>query len=147
MQLVWVSSNPYQLGAFVAYDLNMVFKEASKNLSGASLHKASLTIEADPFLYSEAYKHYEQNRNLSRELSKAIANKEYVSPKKLKEFQQTNPDFWEVYYLIGRYHYEKKYYKAALNAFEIAKTKEITTVPDSKEIDLYIKKIKRRLNE
>lgn len=146
-QLVWVSSNPYQLGAFVAYDLNMVFKEASKNLSGASLHKASLTIEADPFLYSEAYEHYEQNRILSRELSKAIANKEYVSPKKLKEFQQTNPDFWEVYYLIGRYHYEKKYYKAALNAFEIAKTKEITTVPDCKEIDLYIKKIKRRLNE
>ena len=89
----------------------------------------------------EADQHSPKAKTKGKAGEKWITNKEYVSPKKLKEFQQTNPDFWEVYYLIGRYHYEKKYYKAALNAFEIAKTKEITTVPDSKEIDLYIKKI------
>ncbi len=146
-QQVWVSANPYQLGAFVAYDLNTVFQEAPKNKSGRSLHNELLTIEADPFLYTEAYKNYERNRVLSREISKAISNNENVTPETLKDFQQNNPDYWEVYYMIGKYHFEKKHYRAALNAFEIAKTKEITTVPDSEEIDLYIKKIKRRLNE
>lgn len=146
-QQVWVSANPYQLGAFVAYDLNTVFQEAPKNKSGRSLHNELLTIEVDPFLYTEAYKNYERNRVLSREISKAISNDETVTPETLKEFQQNNPDYWEVYSLIGKYNFEKKYYRAALNAFEIAKTKEITTIPDSEEIDLYIKKIKRRLNE
>jgi len=146
-QQVWVSASPYQLGAFVAYDLNTVFQEAPKNKSGMSLHNESLSIEADPFLYTDAYKNYERNRVLSREISKAISNKEHVTPETLKAFQQTNPDYWEVYYIVGKYHYEQKYYRAALNAFELAKTKEITTVPDSEEIDLYIKKIKRRLNE
>ncbi|PNQ74662.1 acyl-CoA--6-aminopenicillanic acid acyl-transferase [Hanstruepera neustonica] len=146
-RLVWVSANPYQLGAFVAYDLNTVFQEAPKNSSGKSLHNEVLTIEADPFLYTQAYKNYERNRILSREISKAIKNEENVTPETLKEFQQTNPDYWEVYYIIGKYNYEKKYYRAALNAFEMAKTKEITTIPDREQIDLYIKKIKRRLNE
>ncbi|WP_191858297.1 C45 family autoproteolytic acyltransferase/hydolase [Hanstruepera ponticola] len=146
-QVVWVSANPYQLGAFVAYDLNTVFQEAPKNKSGISLHNETLTIEVDPFLYTDTYQNYERNRVLSREISKAISNNEHVKPKTLKEFQKTNPDYWEVYYIIGKYNYEKKYYRAALNAFERAKTKEITTVPDREEIDLYIKKIKRRLNE
>ena len=146
-RMVWVSANPYQLGEFVAYNLNTVFQEAPTNESGISLHNEALTIEADPFQYTNAYKNYERNRVLSREVSKATSNNKHLDSETLKEFKNTNPDYWEVHYLIGKYLYEKKYYRAAINAFELAKTKEITTVPDKENIDLHIKKIKRQLNE
>ena len=106
-----------------------------------------LTIEEDPFQYTNAYLDYEKYRILSRQVEKAISNDDHIVPIMLTELQKTNPDYWQAYYLIGKYYYEKKYYKAALNAFEEAKTKEITTVPSKEKIDLYIKKIKRKLIE
>jgi hypothetical protein len=44
------------------------------------------------------------------------------------------------------YYYKKGYLTASLNAFEKAKTKEITTIPDKGNVNLYIKKLKRKLN-
>jgi len=146
-RLVWVSSNPYQLGEFVAYNLNTVFNEAPKNTQAKPLNNKTLTIEEDPFQYTEAYLDYETYRILSRQVEKAISNDEHLVPIMLTELHKTNPEYWKGYYLIGKYYYEKKYYRAALNAFEVAKTKEITTVPDKEQIDLYIKKIKRKLDE
>lgn len=146
-RLVWVSSNPYQLGEFVAYNLNTVFNEAPSNKLAKPLNNKSITIEEDPFQYTEAYLDYEKYRVLSRQVEKAISHNNYIVPIMLTELQEANPEYWGAYYLVGKYNYEKKYYRAALNAFEKAKTKEITTVPDQKQIDLYIKKIKRKLNE
>jgi len=145
--LVWVSSNPYQLGEFVAYNLNTVFSEAQNNTEAIPLNNKKLTIEEDPFQYTEAYLNYETYRMLTRQVEKAISVNKHLAPKMLEELQKLNPNYWQAYYLVGKYNYEKKYYRAALNAFEIAKTKEITTVPDQEQIDLYIKKIKRKLDE
>ncbi|MDO6596013.1 C45 family peptidase [Oceanihabitans sp. 2_MG-2023] len=141
---VWVSSNPYQLGAFVAYDLDEVFADASA--SHLNLSIPELTIEADAFQFTEAYKNYEAYRIASKALQHAISNETKISSEKLTETIQLNPEYWEVYYLVGKYYYEKGFYTAALHAFETANTKEITTVPDQEELDKYIKKIKRKLN-
>jgi predicted choloylglycine hydrolase len=146
-RLVWVSANPYQLGAYVAYNLNSVFSEGPENTEAKPLNNKALTIEKDPFQYTQAYLDYEKYRVLSRQVEKAINNNDYLVPIMFTELQKTNPDYWQAYYLIGKYYFEKKYYRAALNAFEKAKTKEITTVPDQEKIDLYIKKIKRKFNE
>ncbi|TYA52322.1 C45 family autoproteolytic acyltransferase/hydolase [Formosa maritima] len=146
-RLVWVSSNPYQLGEFVAYNLNTVFAEALNNDQALPLNNKTLTIEEDSFQYTEAYLDYEKYRILSRQIEKSISNDDYIVPIMLTELQNANPEYWQAYYLVGKYYYEKKYYRAALNAFEEAKTKEITTVPSQEQIDLYIKKIKRKLNE
>ncbi|MCX7548917.1 C45 family autoproteolytic acyltransferase/hydrolase [Xanthomarina sp. F1114] len=143
--LVWVSANPYQLGEFVAYNLNTVFNEGPENNQALPLNNKELTIEKDPFQYTQAYLDYETYRVLSRQVEKAISNDEHIVPNMLTKLQNSNPEYWKTYYLIGKYHYEKEYYTAALNAFEIAKTKEITTVPDQEQIDLYLKKIKRKL--
>ncbi|MBP0905269.1 C45 family autoproteolytic acyltransferase/hydrolase [Mariniflexile gromovii] len=143
-RLVWVSSNPYQLGEFVAYSLDAVFDSSSTKLN---LSKPELTIEADPFLYTQTYKDYEAYRVLNRTLLNAIDNDENIPPSVISEYQKLNPEFWEVYYFIGKYYYEKGYYMAALNTFEKAKTKEVTTIPDQQNIEKYIKKLKRKLNK
>ncbi|AUP79576.1 C45 family autoproteolytic acyltransferase/hydolase [Flavivirga eckloniae] len=141
-RLVWVSSSPYQLGEFVAYNLDDVFSNPTKK----GLSNTQLTIEKDPFQFTEAYQNYEYYRKLSTQIQSSIKNDKYVDPSIISEIQTTNPEYWEGYYLVGKYYYKKGYFTAALHAFEIAKTKEITTVPDQKEIDLYITKLKRKLD-
>ncbi|GGG35569.1 C45 family autoproteolytic acyltransferase/hydolase [Bizionia arctica] len=146
-RLVWVSANPYQLGAFVAYNLNTIFNEGPENREAKPLNNKKLTIEKDPFQYTETYLDYEKYRVISRQVENAIGDDDYVDPNTLRALQETNPDYWQAYYLTGKYHYENKQFRAALNAFQKAKTKEITTVPDQEQIDLYIKKITKKLND
>lgn len=141
-RLVWVSSNPYQLGEFVAYDLNEVFKNPTKK----SLSNAALNIEKDDFQFSKAYQNYEVYRTLRTQVISSIDDNKSINSSILLDLQNSNPDYWEAYYLIGTYYHKKGYFRAALIAFEKAKTKEITTVPDQEEVDNYIKKLKRKLN-
>lgn len=143
-RMVWVSSNPYQLGEFVAYNLNDIF---NKKHTKTTLSQSELNIEKDPFQFTKAYKDYENYRRLRKDLQKAIDNNEMLDPAFIGTFQKVNPEYWEVYYLIGKYYYEKQYYTAALQAFEKAKNKEVTAVPDKREIDSYIKKLKRKLKK
>ncbi|MFD2726856.1 C45 family autoproteolytic acyltransferase/hydolase [Hyunsoonleella rubra] len=140
---VWVSSNPYQLGAFVAYDLDEVF--AGKLPKWGFLNQ-KLIVKEDEFLYSQAYEDYETYRKLNRDMQQAIKTDKTVLPETIEAFKKSNPDFWETHYQIGKYYYEKGYFRAALIAFEEAKSKEVTTVPDLRTLDIYIKKIKRKLD-
>ncbi len=140
--LVWVSSNPYQLGEFVAYNLNDIFKNPNKKL----LSETELTIEKDDFQFTEAYQNYEVYRKLRAQVLSSINASKTIEASIILDLQNTNPEYWEAYYIVGTYYYKKGYFTAALNAFEKAKTKEITTVPDQQDVDKYIKKIKRKLS-
>ncbi len=141
--MVWVSSNPYQLGEFVAYDLKEIFTEDRKIGTKKSLSTSNRNIQADSFLYSEAYEKYEKYRKLKDVVSSAIAQETYLDNDVLNEFEQSNPEFWEVHYLIGLYNYNKGYDTVALKAFEKAASKEITTIPDEENVERYIRKLKR----
>src|SRR5664279_2154014 len=58
-QLVWVSTSPYQLGKFVAYDLNKVFSLTREQIiSNNEIYTPELTVSADTFLYSKEYSRY-----------------------------------------------------------------------------------------
>ncbi|TYB78601.1 C45 family autoproteolytic acyltransferase/hydolase [Bizionia myxarmorum] len=143
--LVWVSASPYQLGAFVAYDLNEIFKNAPSQKPIKTLHNEAITIEADPFQFTQEYLNYEKYRILSRKVSQAILNENHIEPDVLDELISSNPNYWKAYYLVGKYYYKHQYYTAALQAFKKAQTKEIATVPDKEDIENHIKKIQRKL--
>lgn len=140
---VWISSNPYQLGEFVEYDLNKIFSNRNGNPAEESLSDSELNIPKDRFIHSEAYKNYEKYRLLEREVEQALVKKGDISVEKLNSLAELNPDYWKAYYLAGKYYYQKKYDAAARIVFEKALTKEITTVPDRKNIEKYLKKLRR----
>ncbi|MCG2610948.1 C45 family peptidase [Flavobacterium sp. SM15] len=141
-KLVWVSSNPYQLGEFVAYDLGKIFNKKSNDF--VVLGTESLNIAKDDFLNSKAYADYENYRIQDRVLDKAIQEKETVTADFVSEYQNLNPEFWHVYFKAGKYYYEKGWFKAAEIEFSKALTKEVTTVPDQERIENYLKKSKRK---
>ena len=140
---VWISSNPYQLGEFVSYDLNTVFEKFEHQNFDENISDQEFTIPKDEFINTKAFKKYEEYRKLRHQLIQIIDSKGSVSVQFLEKFKYSNPDYWETYYLVGNYYYKKGYYKAALNEFNRALTKEVTTVPDKEQLKKYIKKIKR----
>lgn len=140
--MVWVSSNPYQLGEFVAYDLREVFSKMNGDFTVSV--KTSENIPQDEFLNTTAYADYERFRIFDRRLDKVLKEKLTLETGFVKEYQKLNPDFWQVYARIGEYYYQKEWYKAAEIEFKKALQKEITTVPDRKKIEKYLKKINKK---
>lgn len=141
--LVWVSSNPYQMGEFVAYDLKKVFSDRSK--SPQSMAQIELNIAEDPFLHTQTFRNYERYRELREEIERAIAHEEHIAQNVLAEFIALNPEYWEAHHLVGMYNLERGYDRVALAAFQEAETKEITTLPDRERVEKHIRKLRRRL--
>lgn len=143
-RLVWVSSNPYQLGEFVCYDLNEIFSE--KGLQHNDFSKSQLNIAKDPFADSQDFKNYEEYRKVTLKINDVIDNKEMLTDSFLTHYQSLNPDFWKVYFLAGKYYYHRKEFSKAKIQFEKALTKEITTVPDQKSIEKYLIKTNKKIS-
>jgi predicted choloylglycine hydrolase len=144
-RLVWVSANPYQLGEFVCYDLNEVFKKHDANRPIVSLQEEKRNIAKDPFVDSEAYRNYEQFRLEDQKMDAFLENKDDLDTDFVKNYQSLNPNFWVVYYKSAVYYYQKRQYQLAKSNFEAALTKEITTLPEKKTIEKYLRKINRKL--
>ncbi len=143
---VWVSSNPYQLGEFVAYDLNTVFDEFKTLKENKPITKTEMNIAKDPFLLSNDYKNYEEYRIVKKEIELKTKQKERINKEILDHFETLNPNYWETYYTLGEYFFNKKYYTRAKILFEKALTKEVTTIPDIKNIKEKIKLCNRKIN-
>ncbi len=144
-RLVWISANPYQLGEFVCYDLNKVFGKKVEQQKLMTMAESKMNIAKDSFLETQEYYDYERFRIKNREFDKVLETKEFIAEDLISEFKSLNPEFWLVYYKIGKYYKQKGLYVDALVNFEIALTKEIATLPDRKEVEKQWKKMKRKL--
>ena len=144
---VWVSANPYQLGAFVAYDLKEVFSNRDGNPKTTSLLEAKDVIPASTFLETRAYADYEAYKKLEATAERHISekvNKEEVSVAKLVAL---NPNYWKAHYLAGRYCYERKHYKQAAEYLVQALSKEIPSQDEESLVAKYLRKSKRKLKK
>ncbi|WP_298538843.1 C45 family autoproteolytic acyltransferase/hydolase [uncultured Aquimarina sp.] len=142
---VWVSTNPYQMGEFVAYDLDEVFERIKEQKEEVVIASESMNVPEDAFIHTETYANYEAFRVLSRKIEAATDNEEKVSEDELSKFQSLNPNYWATYFVLGEYHYIQKDYKKALIAFKQAIKREVTTVPDMENLKKYIRKCERKM--
>ena len=138
-RLVWVSSNPYQLGEFVCYDLNKIFSD--ERLKTREFATSNLNIAKDSFVDSQEFKSYKEFIKLSSKFDEdKILSDEFI-----KSYQALNPDFWLVYYQAGKYYFNQKDYHKAKIEFEKALRKEITTIPDKENVEKYLERALRKL--
>ncbi|MBD3582183.1 C45 family autoproteolytic acyltransferase/hydolase [Flavobacterium selenitireducens] len=143
---VWVSANPYQLGELVCYDLNEIFGKRHDGKSLETLSSPEFAIAKDPFADSDAFRKYEQYRIEDRKMDEFLDKESEMSDEFAQNYQSLNPDLWIVHYKVGQYHFARKEYAKAKPHFEVALTKEITTLPAKKHAQEYLKKINRKLN-
>lgn len=135
--LVWVSTSPWQLGEFVAYDLNKVFA-MHKPQNNREIYDSALTIAADTFLLSRQYKNFEKYR----EYRHRIAEGEAINTDSLVA---SNPEFYHAYVLAGDYCLRHKLPDRAIKYYEQALTKEIATKQEEAYIRRQIADIQKKL--
>ncbi|HET8809818.1 MAG TPA: C45 family autoproteolytic acyltransferase/hydrolase [Flavobacteriaceae bacterium] len=142
-RLVWVSTNPYNLGEFVAYDLDEVFEKFRNGKTNVAIEK--LVIPESPFLHSEAYKNYEEFRKLAREIYRKTEKEVEISEEKSTYFKTLNPHYWKTYAILGNYYYEQNQYKKAIIEFKQALRREVTTKPDRNRLEELVEKCYRKI--
>jgi isopenicillin-N N-acyltransferase-like protein len=135
--IVWVSTSPWQLGQYVAYDLNKVF--ALKGMKeNKEIADSTLTIAADSFLVTNSFMNFEVFRNIKQRIQDGAK----VNTDSLVN---SNPEFYNAYLLAGDYLYKQKEYAAALQNYNLALTKVIATKKEEDHIKEQIKKINKKL--
>ncbi|MBC8033799.1 MAG: peptidase C45 [Chitinophagaceae bacterium] len=135
--LVWVSTAPWQLGDYVAYDLNKVFALQGMRLNG-EVSDSLLTVPADSFLSTPAYRNFEAFRKFKQRLS----NGDQVSTDSLIA---SNPEYYHSYVLAGDYLFNQKEYEKALRLYRIGLTKVIATRKEENHIRGQVKKCENKL--
>ena len=138
---VWISSHPYQLGAFVAYDLKEAFEKFTKDNQLLSAAIEELTIPEDDFIKTQAYIDYIEFRALNEEI---IAKEYRVEESKIIRLIALNSHNWKAWAVAGEYFYLKNDYKKAVIHFKQALKREVTTVSDEKWLKKMIKKSYRK---
>ena len=137
-RIMWVSNNPYQLGAFDAYNLNEIFND-----KGLKPQK-NMELKADVFLQTDAFKNLQTYKKLEPVLYRAIKNKEELSLDLLHTFEQSNSEFWLTHKLLGDYFSIHKSWTNALKYYELALQKEISS---EKEKEYLLKKQQKILKK
>lgn len=142
-RLVWVSTQPFQLGQFICYDLTKIFAEATSLKTNKEINKSNFTILADTFLQTKAYKNFVLFKKI-KDYVRFCTNCKYslkVDEDILQAFVQSNPNSYYTYQIIGDYYKKEGEKKLALNYYKIALTKEIATNKERQEIQKQIVKL------
>lgn len=138
-RLVWVSTAPWQLGEFVAYDLNKIFAMNGLETDHEICDSARI-VPADPFLQTADYQKFVDFRKLKA----AIQEKKIVDVERLVA---DNPQYYHAYVLAGDYCYHHENYQQAKSYYDQALTKEIATKAEKDHVLEQIGKCKKKLEK
>lgn len=147
-RLMWISSNPYQLGEYVCYDLNKVFSSYAGLKKDTLINEQHLNIPADSFLYSKEYRNFlkykEYKASMLRLRKEGPATSLNTSLTDFTKIIELNPEFYYTYWLLGdHYRFYLRDFATAVKYYEIALTKE---VPRDNEIE-YLERSVRECKE
>ncbi len=119
----WVSSDPWQLGTYVCYDLSKVFHNFATPGSCGDTALTACSIGPDSFLYSPDYRLFLRFRELRQELKKVLKEQPVLKDERsfFGELIISNPEYYETWSLIGDYYFihgdylfAKRYYLKSL---------------------------------
>lgn len=128
--LVWVSTSPWQLGPYIAYDLHKVFALQGMK-ENKEICEKSLNIPADSFMLSSEYRNF----LLFRSYKQRIADGGVIN---VDSLIMSNPGYYHTYVIAGDYLYKQKKYGDALPYYKTALTKIIATKQEQDHINAQI---------
>jgi isopenicillin-N N-acyltransferase-like protein len=135
---VWVSTAPWQLGTFVAYDLDSVFA-----LSGLRQNReiadTAFNVGPDPFIQTSEFRNFQRFHQFKLQ----VANGESVNPDSIIA---VNPQYYHAYVLAGDVTFRKKDFKQALVYYNMALSKEIATEKEEMYIRSQVEKCLTTIN-
>lgn len=142
-KLMWVSSNPFQCGQFICYNLDSVFAKAKYLKTDVAVNEPQLTISEDPFLKTQGYQnfiHFKQIKNYIQFITKKSL-RSTLSPQLENAFIQSNQESYYMYQLLGDYYASRSNKEKAIEYYNLALTKVIATLKEEKQIKENLKKL------
>jgi predicted choloylglycine hydrolase len=128
-QEMWISTPPYQLGAFVYYDLADVF-------SGKPNAEDSLMIGEDPFLKSSDYRKFEAFKATKQQINRYVLMGTPFELTREAEiaFIANNPKSYVTYLALGDYFRVKQMQKKAIGYYEQALRMDVSSIQEERNI-------------
>ena len=135
---MWMSAPPYQLGKYICFQLDSLFKKAPNNKNYKQLFDESSSIAQDEFTTTLAFQNFRKQKALSFRIDELLKGKrrDLLSSEEFKFFIEANPNYFYTYKQAGDYQLKmmgnkelaKKYYTIAL-------TKEVSSLAEQKSIE------------
>ena len=127
--IVWVSTHPWQLGKYVAYDLNNIFGLNVVPQDGSYLNDTLFTIPKDAFMQTTTFENFMQYRKWKKVIKAYIKEKKRINNEDhfFSDFTKLNPEYYNAYMLSGDYFATFGEYNKAMDYYEQALTKELET--------------------
>lgn len=135
-KLVWVSTSPWQLGEYIAYNLDSIFSMHGLK-TDHEVSDSSKTIPADPFIKTKDFASFVAFRQMRAD----IMDGQEVDVQKMVSL---DPEYFYAYILAGDYEYKHKRYDSAVKYYETALTKEIANKNEEMHARKQIEKCKKR---
>jgi isopenicillin-N N-acyltransferase-like protein len=142
-KLMWVSSNPFQCGQFVCYNLDSVFANAKQLKKDMAINEPQLTIPEDPFLKTQGYQnfiHFKHLKNYIQFITKK-SPLNILTPQLEHAFLHSNQESYYMYQILGDYYASRSNKIKAIKNYNLALTKVIATAKEEKQIKESLKKL------
>ncbi|RYY19863.1 MAG: peptidase C45 [Cytophagaceae bacterium] len=136
-RIIWLAAAPWQLGKYVAYDLNKVF--AMKALGTDHELIEADTIAAAPFLRTPAYANYVAFRQLAARVQSHDPTADPLALLRL------NPEYYHAYALAGDALFRAGKFAEAQRVYRQGLTKEIATKGEEAHLRNQAKKCGEKL--
>ncbi|MBQ9138398.1 MAG: choloylglycine hydrolase [Alistipes sp.] len=138
----WVSTAPWQSGEYICYDLRDVF--ARQGGGTASYVKAECNIAADSTAIADECRRVVSYREDYKRLAAAIAAGESVDCDFITNFISNNPNYFQVYNIVGDYYLSVVEYDRAVEHWRLALQCEVTRQGEVQEIERKIEEYDKK---
>jgi isopenicillin-N N-acyltransferase-like protein len=126
-RMVWVSTGNWQLGPYVCYDLKKIFHKFAGLKEKREITEEDRSIAPDPFFVSEDYQHFRSFKEMRQFILNVNKSKEKVllPDSFIHEFIDTNPEYYQVYEILGDYYRYIDRPDSSIVCYRLALGKEI----------------------
>jgi isopenicillin-N N-acyltransferase like protein len=139
--LVWVSTAPYQIGEYIAYDLHAILANPKIIKQQHEIYKKELTLPSDPFIKSSAWQNYQEFQKQVKQINGSSAKEnDGISDQYIEGFIVLNPNFFYTYEVCGDYFTKIKGYSKAIKYYQEALKKEIPTFGERERVEEKLQK-------
>jgi predicted choloylglycine hydrolase len=128
----WISSAPFQLGAYPAYSLDSIFGKSNQAISKHDL--ANELISADTVFLKEYYPQFLKFKSMILQ----VKNDEEID---IDEFIKTNTNYFYTYEIIGDYYSQRQNQEKASLYYNKALQKFIPNLHEQKRIEEKLEKM------
>jgi hypothetical protein len=143
-RLLWVSSSPFQMGAFGCYNLDSVFANDRGLNKDREICEKQFTIAEDPFLKTRAWQDYKNFKMLKQYILGCAKAKATLHEGFEMRFIASNPESYLTYWILGDYYKQRSDETSALRYYRKALTKEVATGKEENKIKHLIKEIEKK---